>query len=400
MRVRGLFLLVLVILACACASNVPLQRATPLGSTPAAGAVEPPLPTISRTANPSATLPMAVTPSRAPVSSEPAATPSPGSAPSSPPIPTPASTPSPVSAPTPTPRGPSAVTLGPEVRPTPGAYRWLRAVGKPDARASRDGIVVELWVPHAQAHVGRWVTIHVRVTNTRARSFAMDCSPVGAGIDLSDMFRPGRTWTGNAAVFKRRVLAANGMLLLYFRYRTGEGIDCPGGDIGKTDVLRPGQVLDIDMATLPRYFLGRQALPGGRVTVDVGFAYAPREHAYSKRRAISLSASVVLERRPFRWPSPGEMVDTAIRTPGLLSWIRTREAPRLWDNTTLELPSGSAAFAECFFGFTGPAPNGSITLGVFAYGGSSDLAVWGGALIDPWTLTPFKFATRDAGSHC
>jgi hypothetical protein len=263
---------------------------------------------------------------------------------------------------------------------------------------------LELWVPHHDAAVGHWLTIHLRITNFTSHTFWMDCAPAGASIDVSGMFDPGRAWTGKAAAFKRRAISENGMLRVGFRYRTGEGIDCPGGDIGQSDVLRPRRVLDIDMAGLPRYFLGYQALPGGRVPLVAGFSYQRRGLSGRPWPRISISSLVTLERRPFPWPSPGQIVDTVIETPGFLDWLKTRDVPRQWDNTELMLPQGSAAFEECFFGFTGPAPNGTLTLGVFAYppgsGTDPNPSIWGGSLIDPWTLTPLAFATRHPLDGC
>jgi len=397
MDVRARLLLVLVLAAAAgCASTV-----------------TPPAPTEVRATS----LPVTVVPSPTDIESASPAT-SPGPSPSVVSSPTPIPTvvasatavatsrplPSASPTPAPTPAVPPTVTLGPEVRPIPGAYHWLTAAGPPDARASRDGIRLELWVPHREVAVSRWMTIHLRITNTTSRTFWMDCAPVGAGIDVAGMFDPGRAWSGKVAAFKRRAIAENGMLSVGFRYRTGEGINCLGGDVGLTDEFRAGQVLDIDLAALPRYFLGNQALPGGKVALVAGFSYQRTYLASPPWPQISVSSPVTLERRPFPWPSPGQIVDTVIETPGFLDWLKTRSVPGQWDNTELMLPLGSSAFEECFFGFTGLAPNGTLTLGVFAYPPGSDTdpnpSIWGGSLIDPWTLTSFAFATRHPRDGC
>jgi len=301
------------------------------------------------------------------------------------PSPSQISTPIPDSSPT----RPAAVQLGPEVlKPTDGPPKWLVPQGSPDARAESDGVVMELWVPHRQIDIGEWVTVHVRVTNEGSRSIYADCIPIRTVIDATSLFDPGETWTGTAALFKDKLLSENGLTRSTFGYRTGEGLDCPGGDIGQTDTLRPGESFEIDLFDLPRYWLDNQAFPAGTVPVRsvLHFAFNSNE----LNHALSVEHSVRVDGRPLPGVSPAQLADAAIRTDGFLDWVESRD-PTRWANTQISGPGESKRIDWRFFGFEGPAPNGTITMGLFAEGPATFL---GEVLLDPWTGQSFGFEAR------
>jgi hypothetical protein len=247
---------------------------------------------------------------------------------------------------------------------------------------------MELWVPHRQISIGEWVTVHVRVTNGGSRKVYADCAPIRTFIDATSLFDPGETWTGTAALFKDELLTEYGLTRSTFGYRTGEGLDCPGGDIGQYDALRPGESFEIDLVDLPRYWLDNQAFPAGTVPVRSVLRYAFDRNELD--HVLSVEQPVRLHGRPLPGVSPAQLVDAVIRTDGFLDWLEPRD-PTGWANTYISGPADSKRIEWKFFGFEGPAPNGTITMGVFADGPETFL---GEVLLDPWTGLSFGFVAR------
>jgi hypothetical protein len=285
---------------------------------------------------------------------------------------------------------PEAVQLGPQVfKPTDGPPDWLVPDRAPDARAEGDAVVLELWVPHRNVGIGEWVTVHVRVTNEGSEKIYSDCIPLDTVLDATSLFDPGETWTGAAARFKEQLLSEQRLTRSTFSYRTGEGLDCPGGDIGKTDHLGPGDTWDIDLIVLPRYWLDNQALPPGSVPVvaslNFGFGLeGTRDYTLSVRQPIRLDG------RPLPGVSPGQLADATLHTDGFIDWLEARDLTG-WVNTHLSGKADSKRIDWQFFGFDGPAPNGTITMGLFAEGNATFL---GEVLLDPWTGQSFGFVAR------
>ena len=210
----------------------------------------------------------------------------------------------------------------------------------------------------------------------------LDCPPISVVADTSGLFDVGRTWTGSAGVFKRRWLASGilqrASLWIPARDR-GDGC----GDVGYVNTLQPGQVVDIPLAGLPAYGLKQQPLPPGTIHVTVSM-YGTGQH----KRLVSVGTDVTLGGRPVGYPSPGQLVDAALATPGFLEVLEAAPPPAEWANPMLSSwlkrpypPQPRLAGAQ-------DAPQGIVELGWFFAGIHYPFMV--GAVIDPWTGDVFS----------
>jgi len=253
-----------------------------------------------------------------------------------------------------------------------------------DQRAAVDGVVLELWVPHRQVPVGAWLAIHLRIRNTRTDSIALSCGPVFTTLDILPLLDPGRTWTGKAATFKERELSRAYQLDLV--NGGGTGVNCVG-DVAISVSLSPGESFDIDQFTLPQYWDG-QALPSGRALVDATLLWND-----SKKTTVTVQAAVHLGGRPLPGPAFPRLIDIALKERPFLAWMNLQGPVATWHGVTFERDHKLTPFAIEHFGFTGPAPNGVVIIGLRVHVPNTRTDTSAGVLLDTWTGEVLGFAT-------
>jgi hypothetical protein len=268
---------------------------------------------------------------------------------------------------------------------------WVPADGAPDAAAHDEDVRLEMWMPMARIETGDWAAVHVRVSNIGTKAVVANCAPTTTRADFSGLLERGLTWPGVAGQFKEKLLDEQPLVMRAFRYRTGEGIDCPGGDIGQWDRLRPGDAWDIDLYLLPSYYIDNQAYPSGSVTVTTQLQYG-RSFNDELSSVIQVQADFELQGRPFPGASPQILADRVLQTSGFLEWLDGTD-PTYWVNTHIVLAAFSKKINWPLFHFDGPAPNGTITIGLFADSSNAGLG-FGQVLLDPWTGDSFGFLLR------
>ncbi len=265
----------------------------------------------------------------------------------------------------------------------------FRPHGAPTVSTTKNGIKVELWVKDPTLRRGQWLLAHLRVSNVSHRTIRhngrfedLDCPPISVRADTSDLFDPGRTWTGAAATYKKRffrdgILLRTGLSIP--KYARGNGC----GDVGQAGRLKPGAVEDVPLAGLPRYGLRKQPLPPGAIHISAGF-----EGSRSTDR-VSVSTDVTLAGGPVDYPSPGQLVDAALSTPGFVETLERQPDPRDWANahvaTWLKRPYPRQPRLAGARG----APEGILEIGQFFSGSDVDTPFVVGAVIDPWTAESY-----------
>ncbi len=168
------------------------------------------------------------------------------------------------------------------------------------------------------------------------------------------------------------------------------GVECPGS-VGLEFNVRPGERLEYDTFALPRALAGDQPLPAGMLPVRAELRY---DLGQGRRREPSLAvqSSVRLAGPDWPWATPVEMVDAALADPTFAEWIATRNRPTWWGEAGTESmhgdgrgqdPPGVAEWSD--FGFTGPAPDGTLILSLDAGPPGPDGWTLGRVLLDPWT---------------
>jgi hypothetical protein len=261
--------------------------------------------------------------------------------------------------------------------------------GAPTVRTTKDGIKLELWVQDATLRPGQWLLAHLRVSNVGDRVIrhngkfeGLACPPVRVRTDTSDLFDPGLDWTGAAATYKERFFR-DGLL-------TRAGLSIPGyassggcSDIGQAGRLEPGDVEDIPLAGMPSYWLRDQPLPPGTIHLSVGFD--------GSRRAdrVSVSTDVELAGDPVAYPSPGQLVDAALMSPGFIETLERQPDPRDWVNTNIAWWKKRPYPPQQRLLGARDAPGGILEVGLF-FDDSDDSAPFAlSAVIDPWTAESY-----------
>ncbi len=261
--------------------------------------------------------------------------------------------------------------------------------GAPTVRTTKDGIKLELWVQDDTLRPGQWLLAHLRASNVGDRVIrhngefeGLACPPVRSLVDTSDLFDPGLTWTGVAATYKKRFFR-DGLL-------TRAGLSIPGyassggcSDIGQAGRLEPGDVEDMPLAGVPSYWLRDQPLPPGTIHLSVGFD--------GSRRAdrVSVSTDVELAGDPVAYPSPGQLVDAALMSPGFIETLERQPDPRDWVNTNIAWWKKRPYPPQQRLLGARDAPGGILEVGLF-FDDSDDSAPFAlSAVIDPWTAESY-----------
>ncbi|MEA2025065.1 MAG: hypothetical protein U9O18_00090 [Chloroflexota bacterium] len=257
------------------------------------------------------------------------------------------------------------------------------------ARNERGGVRLEMWLPDRRVRSGEWLAAHMRITNVSSGEITFSCGGGYTKAKTAELFPSGERWTGNAAAFKKRLFAADAIGYQGFGYRRGDGDDCPGS-VGLDITLTPGEVYEYDVWTVPRYVVRDQPLPSGRLPVVTHFGY--RREGSDLRRRLSVRASVRFVGPKWRWATPQELVDNMLHDPRFKDWLDRRDRPIWWDNTTFHVVN-KRNFYWTELGFEGPAPDGTVHIGLFAYSWRAFGGGYGRMLLDPWTGQVLGFAT-------
>ena len=261
--------------------------------------------------------------------------------------------------------------------------------GAPTVSTKKNGIKLELWVKDETLRPGQWLVAHLRVSNVGGRTIRhngkfedLDCPPISSRADTSDLFDPGRTWSGVAATYKKRIFRDGLLTRTGFsipRYARGNGC----GDVGQAGRLRPGDVEDIPLAGMPRYWLRDQPLPPGTIHLTVGF------DGNRRQERVSVSTDVELAGDPVEYASPGELVDAALSTPGFVETLERQPDPRDWANahvsSWMKKPYPPQPRLEGARG----APAGIIEVTQFFGGSERGAPFVVEAVIDPWTAESY-----------
>ncbi len=321
---------------------------------------------------------------------DPGASPTSTPSPLSPVPPTPSSSPAPTASLPPAPARPS---LAQAITPTTDPPR-LVAPGAPRATASKAGVAYAVWVPQRRFAPGEWIPIHARITNTTAQRIELPCDFLVPWIDASSVFDRGRSWTGQAAAFKSRLIGeASWLVSTGLRYMSKGELGC-GGDMAYPIWLPAATTWDFDYAAMPSYLPGSQPLPAGTVSLDMTLVMGPNS---GPSKHIALRVPIDLGGFDvFPYPSLAQLADDALATPGFLDWLDSRDAPRLWDNTFADVNSGSIDWTR--FGWQVPMPQDVLQVGLFA-DGPTDGTVSGQVFLDPFTGYSYGFWSRCSNSR-
>ncbi len=257
--------------------------------------------------------------------------------------------------------------------------------GTPTVSTKKDGLKLELWVRDETLRPGQWLLAHLRVSNVGDRTIRhngnfedLDCAPISTRADTTDLFDPGRTWTGAAATYKERFFRDGLLTRTGFwipRYARGNGC----GDVGQAGRLRPGDVEDIPLAGMPRYWLRDQPLPPGSIHLTVGFDGNRRQDR------VSVSTDVELDGDPVDYASPGEIVDAALSTPGFVETLERLPDPKAWANAHVGHWNKPPYPPQPRLDGARDAPAGILEVTQFFAGSDRDAPFVVEAIIDPWT---------------
>lgn len=270
------------------------------------------------------------------------------------------------------------------VRPN-GQPPRFRPRGEPDATATANGIRLDLWVKDTTLRQGQWLLAHLRVTNVSRKAIAYEgiieglrCPPLRFTADTSALFDPGQTWTGIAGAFKERFmdqgLLQRTSLTIPKRAR---GRACT---VGHDSRFRPGAVVDVPLAGMPAYVLRAQPLPPGIIRVAAAF----EGRRFGGPDRVSVSTEVTLAGDPVGYPSPGQLADAALATPGFIEALDMAPETDAWMNAwTSWWPRRPYPPQARMAGATS-APRGILEIGQFV-GSDLDRPFVVGAVIDPWT---------------
>jgi hypothetical protein len=272
--------------------------------------------------------------------------------------------------------------LADPIRPK-GPPPRFRPIGRPTAQATRNGVRFQLWVKDRTLRQGQWLLAHLRVTNVSRRSIPYNgrfedlaCPPVGWGIDTRDLFDPGKTWDGVAGRFKERFLDEGHLVTtdLAIPKLVHRG-SC--GDVGFAGTMPPGMVVDIPLVGMPSYAIEDRPLPPGTMTLNSTFSGKGPGGAFR----IPLDVDIVLAGDPVTYPSPGQLVDAALETPGFIETLELAPSAKDWANSAASPSRTTSRFRQPRFDGARTAQHGIIEIMQFLTGS----VFVAGAILDPWT---------------
>jgi hypothetical protein len=263
----------------------------------------------------------------------------------------------------------------------------FRPRGAPTATATANGLRLDLWVQDPTLEQGQWLLAHARVTNLGRNAIRyvdrferQDCPPLRYTADVSDLFDPGRTWTGIAARYKERFIGESPLLRAPLRSPT---CDRTGADVGIGKRLEPGASLDVPLAGMLAYMLAGQPLPPGAIHVTVAYQ-DPRPR---RPDLVAVTTDVTLDGDPVSYPSPGQLVDAALATPGFVDALALAPDPTDWANADDWWPTSPYPPQPHLDGAR-DAPDGIVEIEQIV-GSDIEVPFMVGAALDPWTGESF-----------
>jgi hypothetical protein len=267
----------------------------------------------------------------------------------------------------------------------------------PNWHAYKGPLGLNVWIVQRVYATGDWIPVHVRISNVWANARTLPCDFLFVWLDIGGLFDPGTTWSGPEAAFKEQVLLASnwfdGSDVQFVSQDTGQ---C-GGDMAYPVTLPGRTAWDFDFAFLPRYRFGQQPLPSGIVKANVAFA-SERQRLQNEIH-LDIAAPVEIDGPdPFLYPSPGQLVDATLETPGFQAWLDSRTAPPGWSNTFGD--TADSRVNRQAFGWSTPLPDGVAEIGLFANSSpGGDATISGSAFVDPYTGYSYGFWARCANSR-
>ncbi|CAN5636756.1 hypothetical protein BH23CHL8_BH23CHL8_12490 [soil metagenome] len=185
-----------------------------------------------------------------------------------------------------------------------------------------------------------------------------------------------------AATYKERffrdgLLTSTGLAIP--RYARGNGC----GDVGQAGRLRPGDVEDVPLAGMTRYWLRDQPLPPGTIHLTVGFEGSRRSDR------VSVSTDVTLTGDPVAYPSPGQLVDAALSTPGFVETLERLPDPHDWANTHVSAWKKPPYPTQPRLEGARKAPDGILEVTQFFARSDITIPFVVSAVIDPWTAESY-----------
>jgi hypothetical protein len=255
--------------------------------------------------------------------------------------------------------------------------------------------VLELWAPEQTIGLGRWIPATLRVTNAGRRTVIYNGTPedlrchppAHLRIHYGGLLDPGEAWTGRAARWKAAVIAQSTEVWLH-TLPLRPGLGC--ADYGLSTPLRPGDSFTFTLWGWMRSGLRDQALPSGRVPLTASFRF---ETARGSGDQVTLQAttSIRTRGRPFPYPTPGQLADAALRSPGFLDWMLERDGPR-W-GWQVDAPREESPASMDRYELVGEPGTDASNLGLWADSWTGDGSLWW-VLLDPWTGEVFGHRTE------
>lgn len=245
--------------------------------------------------------------------------------------------------------------------------------GAPTARATRNGLTVELWLASPTAAIGQRLFALARVSNMGDPMVTFETNTCGTGparvaIDRSGAADGGVAWTGNAAAFKRQLLKAEGEGWGGFTdaARMDEGVSCPA--FSRPGQFVPGQVEELVVAWDALGGRGQHITPGP-ATVRATFTSwrtgtdGPPE---GPTQALTAQASIELTGQAGAERALAPYIDAALDDPGFADWLAAQPIDTwinpsftFWPNSEGQFPA-QPRYAN--------APHGAVDISLFVIG--------------------------------
>lgn len=164
------------------------------------------------------------------------------------------------------------------------------------------------------------------------------------------------------------------------------------GEMPLAATLQPGDSLESRLIALPRYRMRDQPLPPGPIRLVVTYLDTTDRDRQGRLRRLTVTDRIDLAGKPVAYPSPGQLVDAALRTPGVLEAIDAlTDEPRMWDDAHWVFWSRPPYPGRVRMVPDGQAPDGILEIGLFPSAGPIGFLE---VLIDPWTGTTFGMSAE------
>ncbi|CAN5611582.1 hypothetical protein BH23CHL7_BH23CHL7_07420 [soil metagenome] len=258
--------------------------------------------------------------------------------------------------------GASVAACSGEPEPSPAEL----GAGIPTASAENGGIVVELWLDRQQVHAGDLVFALVRVSNQGELAIDREGNSCGTGPARTTVGRSadeveaaeaeGVQWEGNAAEFKRRVLAGVGMgdgprqLGIFWDARlAGEPVVC---DLSSTsEPFGPGSIDQLLLAWRAVPAMGAELVPGP-ATVEATFVELDRLRDRGPLLSVTAAAPIEIvaaDGAAAADPQPAEpllpdYVDAALSSPEFIAWLEAVPSEFWRDTSVTYWPSEGGSY--------------------------------------------------------